>query len=346
MRAVVYDGPKAVSVQDVPDAAVEEPTDVVVEVQHAGVCGSDLHIYHGEVPGVMEGMTLGHEFVGKVVEAGDAVRRVREGDTVVASFQAPCGTCPACRRGAYNGCQELYVFGYGMGFGSIGGAQAERVRVPRADLCLRPVPAGVSPEEALFAGDILSTAYTGVRPHLSPGDTVAVVGAGPLGLLCMDVARALGAGHVYAVDLDPSRISWARERGHTALDPREADPVSTVMDETSGFGCDLVIEAVGGRGAALETAFSLVGAGGHVTALGVPTEFEFTYPWLEGFNKGFSFQPTLANVPRWIDEVLSLQAAGRLEASWLISHRMGLDEAPQAYDLFDRHEALKVVLEP
>ncbi len=346
MRAAVYNGPRDITVQEVDEAVLQEPGDVIVEVEHAGVCGSDLHVFHGEVPGLLEGMTLGHEFVGRVVQVGEGVTRVAEGDHVVASFQAPCGTCRACRRGIFNGCQDLHVFGYGMGFGSIGGAQADRVRVPRADHCLRPIPAGLAPEEALFAGDILTTAYTGVRPWLQPGATVAVVGAGPVGLLCMEVARALGAGRVYAVDLDPERIAWARKRGHTAIDPREADAVSLIQEETGGFGADLVVEAVGGKGAALETAFSLAAPGSHVVALGVPTEFEFTYPWLEAFNKGFTFQPTLANVPRWMDEVLSLQAAGRLEASWLISHRLPLDEAATAYRLFDRHEALKVLLKP
>ncbi len=346
MRAVVYNGPRSLAVGDVDEPKVEEPTDAVVEVEQAGVCGSDLHAFHGQVPGILEGMTLGHEFVGRVVAVGDAVTRVSEGDAVAASFQAPCGTCRPCRAGRFNGCKELQVFGYGMGFGGLGGAQAERVRVPRADLCLRRIPAGLSSEEALFAGDILSTAYTGVRPWMSAGDTVAVVGAGPVGLLSMEVARALGAGKVYAIDLDPVRVGWARRRGHTALDPKETDPVSQILEETDGTGADLVVEAVGGRGAALETAFRLAAPGAHVVALGVPTEYEFTYPWLEGFNKGFSFQPTLANVPRWMDEVLSLQAAGRLEAAWLVSHRMGLEEAVEAYGLFDRHEALKILLKP
>lgn len=345
MKALVYQGPQEVTVEDVDGPTLLEPTDVVVETELAGLCGSDLHIYHGETAGVQPGDTIGHELVGTVVEVGDAVTRVEAGDRVVASFQAPCGRCPACQRDAYNGCQDLYVFGHGLAMGSINGAQAERVRVPRADLALRRIPEGLSSDEALFAGDILTAAYTGVRPWLAPGDRVAVVGAGPVGLLTLEVAQALGASETFAIELNPDRADIARERGHQAPDPDSRDPAAAVQDATDGEGTELVIEAVGGEGQALETAFELVASGGHLTALGVPTEYSFEFPWLQTFSKGASFQATLANVPKWIDEVLRLQAAGKLEASWMTSHRMTLDEGPEAYRMFDEQEALKVVFE-
>lgn len=346
MQAVVYQGPGEISVEDVDEPALQGPDEAIVTVEQAGLCGSDLHVYHGEVGGVLEGDTMGHELVGTVEAVGGGVTSVQEGDRVVASFQSPCGSCRACARQRYNGCEDLYVFGYGIAFGGIPGAQAERVRVPRADLTLRKLPDGVTPEEAVFAGDVLTAAYTGVRPHLRPGDTVAVVGAGPVGLLAMETARTLGAARVFGIDLEPRRVDVVEERGHTGLDPAETDPIARVMAATEDQGADLVIEAVGGEGQALETAFSLVGPGGHVSSLGVPTAYEFEYPWLEGFTKGFSFQATLANVPRWIDEVLELQAAGRLETSWMVSHRMGLDEAVEAYEMFGEREALKIILEP
>lgn len=346
MQAVVYQGPGEISVEEVDEPELQGPDEALVQVDQAGVCGSDLHIYHGGIGGVLEGDTMGHEFVGTVQAVGDGVTRVQEGDRVVASFQCPCGSCRACTRHRYNGCEDLHIFGYGIAFGGLGGAQAERVRVPRADLTLRTLPNGVTADEAIFAGDVLTAAYTGVRPHLRPGDTVAVVGAGPVGLLAMETARALGAARVFGIDLEPRRVEVVEDRGHTGLDPDETDPIARVMEATEDQGADLVVEAVGGEGQALETAFSLVGPGGHVSALGVPTAYEFEYPWLEGFTKGVGFRATLANVPRWIDEVLELQAAGRLETSWMISHRMGLDEAVDAYELFDRREALKVLLEP
>ncbi len=346
MQAVVYQGPGEIRVEDIAEPELQGPDEAIVQVEQAGLCGSDLHIYHGDVGGVLEGDTVGHEFVGTIEATGDAVTRFQEGDQVVASFQSPCGACRACSRQRYNGCQDLHVFGYGIAFGGIPGAQAEKVRVPRADLTLRKLPDGVSPDEAIFAGDVLPAAYTGVRPHIAPGDTVAVVGAGPVGLLAMEAARALGAARVFGIDLEPHRVEVVDQRGHIGLDPAQTDPIARVMDATEDQGADLVVEAVGGEGQALETAFSLVGPGGHVSALGVPTAYEFEYPWLEGFTKGFSFQATLANVPRWIDEVLELQAAGQLEAAWMISHRMALADAAEAYEMFDRREALKILLQP
>lgn len=345
MKAIAYQGPGEVTLEDVPEPEIQEATDVIVDTEVSGLCGSDLHIYHGETAGVEPGDTIGHELVGTVQEVGSAITHVEEGDRVVASFQAPCGRCEACQREAYNGCQDLHVFGHGLAFGSLNGAQAERVRVPRAGLTLRRVPEEVSSEEALFAGDVLAAAYTGVRPWINPGEDVVIVGAGPVGLLALETARVLGAARTFAVELDPGRASIARERGHGAPDPDERDPVAAVQEATSGQGAPLVIEAVGGEGQALDSAFELVAPGGHITALGVPTAYQFDYPWLQAFTQGVTFTATLANVPRWIDEVLALQRAGRLEASWMISHRMALEDGPDAYALFDEHDALKVVFD-
>lgn len=346
MKAIVYNGPRELAIEDVDEPAIEDPTDVLVETALAGVCGSDLHIYHGDTAGVMPGETIGHELVGRVLEVGEQVTRVEPGDQVVASFQSPCGVCRACQKGVYNACQDLYIFGHGLAFGSIPGTQAERVRVPRADLTLRRIPDGLDPAEALLAGDVLTAAYTGVRPWLSPGDTVVAVGCGPVGLLALDVAAALGAAETYAIDLDADRLGFAAKRGHIPLGPGALDPVSHINDVTDGSGVDLVIEAVGGEGAALETAFSVAGPAGHVVALGVPTEYTFEYPWLETFARGGSFTATLANVPHWIDEVLALQAAGRLDTRDLVGERMPLAQGVEAYERFDRREALKILLEP
>lgn len=343
MKAVVYQGPETIEVDDVDEPTLQDPSEAIVRTEVAGLCGSDLHIYHGETAGVEPGTVIGHELVGTVEAVGEAVHHVEEGDRVVASFEIPCGECEACRREAYNGCPELGIFGHGLAFGSMPGAQAEQVRVPNADLVLSPVPEEVTSEEAVYSGDILAAAYTGVRPHLEPGQEVAVVGAGPVGLLALEVAQALGAGRTFAVELDPERAEIARERGHEAPDPETTDPVSRITDATAGDGTPLVVEAVGGEGQALDSCFELVAPGGTIAALGVPISYGFEFPWLQSFTQDVTFRATLANVPKWIDEILSLQAAGRLEASWLTSHRMGLDEAPEAYRKFDEHEALKIL---
>jgi 2-desacetyl-2-hydroxyethyl bacteriochlorophyllide A dehydrogenase len=345
MRGVVYEAPGEVDVRDVDEPGLEQPTDAIVRTELAGLCGSDMHIYHGDTAGVEPGTVIGHELVGTVEATGERVSRVEPGDRVVASFEVPCGSCSACRREAYNGCPDLGIFGHGIAYGSIPGVQAEAARVPNAELVLRKVPEAVASEEALFAGDILAAAYTGVREHLEPGQDVAVVGAGPVGLLVLEVAQALGAGQTFAVELDPERAKIARDRGHAAPDPDATDPASRVQSATRGEGIELVLEAVGGQGQALDTCFELVAPGGTVCALGVPIAYEFEFPWLNAFTQDVTFRATLANVPKWIDEILALQEAGRLEASWLTSHRMSLDDAPEAYRLFDDQEALKVVFE-
>ncbi len=346
MRAVVYRGPRCVAVEDVPEPAIADASDAIVDVELAGVCGSDLHIYHGEMPGVLDGGVLGHEFVGRVREVGSGVAAVAPGDRVVGSFQMPCGACNACARRVFHACRDLVVPGFGVAFGDLPGAQAERVRVPRADAALRRIPRGVGAEDALLAGDVMSAAFTGIRPHVHRGDVVAVVGAGPVGLMSLEVARALGASRTVAVEPDKRRLAVAAGRGHEILDPAAEDPVSALAESTGGWGADLVVEAVGGKGRALDTAFRLAAPGARVVSLGVPTEHEFAYPWLEGFTKGLTFHATLANVPAVIDDVLAMIADGRLAGAWCVTHRMPLAEAPEAYRLFDAREATKVVLKP
>lgn len=345
MRAVTFQGPREVAVTDVPEPRVEEPDDVVVETALTAVCGSDLHLYHGDLP-MEDGQVMGHELVGRVLEAGPEARGFGEGDRVVASFQVPCGACPACRIGEHQACRKLRLFGLGKPNGDLQGVQSERVRVPRANLALHHLPDGLPWHAGIFACDTLTAAYTGVRPRLRPGSTVASVGAGPVGLLSLEVARALGAGATIAVDIDPARLEIAASRGHATVDPGHEDPAAALRERTDGVGAELVVEAVGGEGNGLATALRLVAPGGDVVSLGVPTAREVPIPLLKMFSRGFSLTSTMANVPRWIGEVLEFQAAGRLETDWLVTHRMSLEKAPEAYRLFDAHEALKIVLTP
>ncbi len=343
MRAVVYQGPFQVAVQEVEEPRLFEETDALVKVELSAICGSDLHIYHGKIAGVAPGMVLGHEFVGRVVERGSLVP-FPVGTRVVGSFHVACGDCPMCQKGRYFACAKGGVYGFGVALGNLQGAQAEKVRVPFAKTSLFPIPEDLPAEEAILAGDILSTAYGGVRPHLEPGQSVAVVGSGPVGLLAQHVAHALGAGVVLAVDPDERRLEKAKALGSIPISPKATDPVRAVKAHTEGLGADLVVEAVGGEGEALGLAFRLAAPGGSVLSLGVPTAERFTYPWLAAFSKGIAFRSSLANVPRWIREVLALQKAGRLQGRFVFSHRLGLEEAPLGYALFDRKEATKVAL--
>ncbi|TBH21113.1 alcohol dehydrogenase family protein [Thermus thermamylovorans] len=344
MRAVVYQGPFQVAVAEVPEPRLEAEGDAIVAVELAAICGSDLHIYHGKIAGVLPGAVLGHEFVGRIVEKGPLVP-LALGERVVGSFQVACGECPACRRGQYFACLKGGVYGFGLALGNLPGAQAERVRVPFARHSLFPI-GDLPAEEALLAGDILTTAYGGVRPFLSPGMGVAVVGSGPVGLMAQAVAHALGAGRVFAIDPEESRLEKARALGSLPINPKAEDPAARVRRETEGLGAELVVEAVGGEGEALALALRLAGPGGVVSSLGVPTAERLDYPWLSAFSRGITFRSSLANVPRWIGEVLALQRAGRLRGSFVFSHRLPLEEAPEGYRLFHERQATKVALVP
>src|SRR6266550_2952278 len=193
MRAVTFQAPGEVRVEEVGEPSISHPADAIVRIDASGICGSDLHIYHGRVK-IEPGFVIGHEFVGTVIAAGDAVTRVDVGDRVLGCFHTACGSCFYCMRGAYHACDEARVFGHGATLGSLQGSQAEQVLVPRANLVLRRVPAGMSDDTALFAGDVMGTAYHAVvEGGVKPGDSVAVLGLGPVGLCAVQVARASGA---------------------------------------------------------------------------------------------------------------------------------------------------------
>ena len=346
MKAVTYRGVREVAVEDVPEPRLQEPGDALVRVTCCGICGSDLHIYHGQIPGMVPGFVCGHEFTGVVQEVGPGVRGFRPGDRVVGTFHVACGTCRACRRGAYNQCVQYGVFGYGIAMGNLAGSQAEYVRVPHADVNLRRIPDELDDEQALFCGDVLTTAYGALRnAGLQPGETVAVIGCGPVGLMAVQSAFAQGAARVFAIDLLRDRAEVAERLGAVPIVAGETNPVSRVNQLTGGEGADVVIEAVGGpRTVAL--AFELVRGGGRIVAVGVTTAESFSFPLGTGLTRDISFRIGLANIHRDIDATLALVAAGRIDPTVIISHRLPLSEAPLGYRLFDDREAMKVLLLP
>ena len=224
MRAVTFQAPGEVLVSDVPEPSMSDPRDAIVRIEASGVCGSDLHIYHGRVK-IERGFTIGHEYVGTVIAAGDQVDSVSAGDRVLGCFQTACGRCYFCRRGWFHKCDRSRTFGHGATLGSLPGTQAEQALVPNADLVLRRVPEGMSDEVALFAGDVMGTGYHAViESDMRPGDVAAVLGLGPVGLCAVQAARAAGAAHVLAVDSVPARVQMARSFGAHAVHLSEGDP--------------------------------------------------------------------------------------------------------------------------
>src|SRR3954449_10872373 len=217
MRAVTFQAPGEVQLDDVAEPELVAADDAVVRVEASGICGSDLHIFHGRVP-VEQGFTIGHEFVGTVLVAGDDVERVAVGDRVLGCFHTACATCVACLRGDYHRCDHGQTFGHGSHLGDLQGAQAEQLLVPRANLTLRKVPEGISDEVALFAGDVMGTGYHAVaHAGMRSGDTVAVLGLGPVGLCAVQAARASGAAQVYAIDSVAARLEMAASFGATPI---------------------------------------------------------------------------------------------------------------------------------
>lgn len=344
MRAVTFQEPGRVAVEDVPDPRLSEGHEAIVEIETSAICGSDLHIYHGRVK-IEPGFTIGHEFVGTVSAVGDAVERISVGDRVLACFHTACGTCFHCLRGEYHRCEQGRTFGHGAALGDLQGAQAERVLVPHADLTLRRAPEGMSAELAIFAGDVMGTGYHGVATAgVLPGDSVAVLGLGPVGLCAVQAARAAGAGCVLAVDSVPERLAMAQSFGATALHLKEDDVKGAVRAASSGRGADVVIDAVGDP-RALALGISLARTAGTLCTLGVYAErceVHMGLAWI----KGLTIRTGMANVIAHVDRVLTMLADGTLDPAPLVSHHMSLEEAPEAYAIYDHREALKILLTP
>src|SRR6187431_2374313 len=344
MRAVVYHGPGEKAWEEVPDPVVQADTDAIVRVDTVTICGTDLHILKGDVPAVTDGRILGHEAVGTVVEVGAGVKNVSVGDRVLVSCISACGRCRFCRAGQYGQC--LGGGGWILGH-RIDGTQAEYVRVPFADSSTYPVPAGVSDEQILMLADILPTGYeVGVlNGHVQPGDVVAVVGAGPIGLSAIMGARLFNASHIVAIDLADSRLEAAKQFGAdiTVNNGRE-DPLAVIQGLTDGLGADLAIEAVGVP-ATFELAAALIRPGGHVANIGVhgsPATLHLEELWIKNVTITTGLVDTYST-----PTLLRLAQGHQVDAAKFVTHHFRLDQFDEAYDVFSRAGetgALKVVL--
>ena len=344
MRAVTFQAPHEVRIEDRPEPQLESRTDALVAIEASGICGSDLHIYHGRVQ-IEPGFTIGHEFVGTVLATGDDVTRVKPGDRVLGCYHSACGTCFFCLRGAYHKCDHMRVFGHGALLGSLQGTQADQALVPMADMTLRKVPAGVSDDVALFAGDVMGTGYHAIEQGgVAPGDSVAVLGLGPVGLCAVQVAVAAGAAPVVAIDSVPARLEMAQSFGAIPVHLTEQNPRDEVRALTEGRGVDAAIDAVG-HPSALDSAIRLTRKAGTAVAIGVYTErceVHMGVFWI----KALTLHSGHANVIGHVDRVLGMLAAGTLDPTPLVTHHMSLEDAAEAYAVYDRHEALKIVLTP
>jgi alcohol dehydrogenase len=343
MRAVVLRAPGDVGVDDVPDPVILDPGDAIVRVNATAICGADLFPFHGMTPGFETGTILGHEFAGEVVEIGPDVRMLRRGERVVNASMISDGTCPSCRAGRTTQCDARSLFGYSGVYPRLDGGQAELVRVPQADRALRPLPDEVSDEAAVFLADILPTGYGAVvRGGVVPGDTVVVVGCGPVGLMAVLCAAGL-AGRLLAVDGVRERRAIAEALGSEVVEPGQA--ADAVAEATEGLGADVVIEAAGSPGG-LDASLRLARGRGVVSVVGA--HFEPDYPLDNAlmFERELTLRFSIGDPTADAGLLLEKLAVGELDPTRVITHRMPLADAAEAYRLFDSREATKVVLSP
>jgi threonine dehydrogenase-like Zn-dependent dehydrogenase len=391
MKALAYHGTRDVRVEEAEDPRIEAPDDIVLRVTSTAICGSDLHIYRGKIPRVEDGDILGHEFMGVVEQAGPEVSKLRVGDRVVVPFVIACGQCFFCSRQLHAACETTNpqtgvlegrgailnkkairsgaaLFGYSHLYGGIPGGQAERVRVPKANAGPLPVPADLEDDQVLFLSDILPTAYMAVEnAEVAPDSTVAIYGAGPVGLLAAEAARHAGASTIYLVDHHPYRLEFAAANyGVVPIDfDQVEDAAEEIIRRTDHRGVDAVIDAVGfeakgsttetvmtrlklegSSGAALRQCIAAARRGGVVSVPGVYAGFIHAFLFGDAFDKGLTFRMGQTHVQRYLPHLLELVRSGALHPERIITHHLPLSEAARGYEIFDGKEekCRKVVL--
>lgn len=388
MKALCWHGANDVRVDNVPDPTIINQRDAIVKITSTAICGSDLHLYNGFIPTMQSGDIMGHEFMGEVVELGSEVKNLKKGDRVVIPFTISCGSCFFCNRDLWSLCdnsnpnaglaEKIYghspagLFGYSHLTGGYAGGQAEYARVPFADVGPLKIPDGLSDEQVLFLTDIFPTGYMAAENcNIQPGDTVAVWGCGPVGQFAIRSAFMLGADRVIAIDRIPERLQMAAAAKAEIINYEEMDAGEAVTEMTGGRGPDACIDAVGmeahgtgldalydkakqavhlesDRPTALRQVILACRKGGTVSIPGVYGGFVDKVPLGAAFNKGLTIKMGQTHVHRYLRPLLDRVQKGEIDPSFVITHRMKLDEAPHAYEIFKQKKdnCIKVVLKP
>ncbi len=388
MKALCWWGPGVVKVETVPDPQIINPTDAIIQVTAAAVCGSDLHLYDGYIPSVEKGDVLGHETVGVVVDVGPEVHNLHLGQRVVVPFPISCGRCWYCQNGLWSLCdnsnpnawmaEKMWgyspagIFGYSHMLGGYAGGQAQYLRVPFADVGPLPLPDTLSSEAAVMLADVFPTGYQAAEyANIQPGDTVAVFGCGPVGQFAIRSAFMLGAERVIAIDRIAERLRMAREGGAEAVNYENVEIIEALREMTGGRGPDSCIEAVGmeahdmgfegavdrvkqavrletGRPHALRAAIVSVRKGGTVSIPGVFGGLVDSIPMGAVVNKALTLRSGQTHVHKYLRPLLRRIEAGEIDPAFVVTHRLSLDEAPKAYDIFKHKEdeCIKCVLSP
>ena len=346
MKALIFQGQQTISYETVADPTVLEPTDALVKVKIAGVCGSDLHIYHGREQGLDCGTVMGHEFVGEVVETGKNVKRFRTGSLVFSPFTTSCGSCFYCKIGMTCRCEKGNLYGWVEKGRGLHGGQAEYVRVPMADSTLIPLSNDLTLEQGLLLGDILSTGYfCADMAQIKPKGTYVVIGCGPVGLMTIIGAKHLKANNLYAIDTVEARLHQAALFGAIPLNPLNCDVVDFIKTKTQGRGADAVMEAVGSPSAS-RLAVDLVRPGGIVSTVGVHTASQFSFSPVEAYNKNLTYKIGRCPAHFYAEKLIREGVAQQYDVTQIITHRFPLSKGSEAYRIFDKKEddCLKAVL--
>jgi threonine dehydrogenase-like Zn-dependent dehydrogenase len=388
MRALTYHGARDVRVESVPDPALEQPDDIILRVTATAICGSDLHLYRGKIPAMKDGDILGHEFMGVVEDAGAQVTAVKRGDRVVIPFVIACGQCFFCALEQYACCETTNttagatllerahitppaaLFGYSHLYGGVPGGQSELVRVPKANVGPFKVPGSLDDERVLFLSDILPTGYQAAEnAKIRPGCSVAIFGAGPVGLMAAACARLMGAETIYIVDRVDYRLRFAADTYGAIPVNFDTDDefITTILEATQGRGVDASIDAIGfeAKGSAVETALTMIKAetssghalrqciavtrrGGVVSIPGVYAGFVHAFMIGDAFDKGLTFAMGQTHVQKYLPRLLQYIEDGELQPDVIISHRMKLADAARGYEMFEEKEdgCRKIVLTP
>lgn len=348
MKAITFQGIRDVALDEVPDPKIADPGDVIVKVERAALCGSDMHIYHGRETGLDRGTVMGHEFAGTVAEAGTEVSRFQPGDPVISPFTVNCGDCYYCRAGLTARCESSRLFGWVEKGEGLHGVHAEQVRVPMADATLLPKPGGLSWEEAVLMGDNFPTGwFCAEMAEVRAEGTYAVVGCGPIGLMCTAAARLRGAETVYALDSLPLRLEKAEAFGAIPVNIAEEGYRERLMEESGGRGMDAVMEAVGSN-PSMKSAFELLRPGGILATVGVQAYERFPFDPPDIYDKNLTLRAGRCPARHYAELLLPEVQAGRVDISPVVTHTFDLEEGVEAYELFDSHKdsCVKVLLQP
>lgn len=348
MQALTFGGLEKIVYQSVSEPQIVEQTDVIVQITMSGICGSDLHVYHGRETGIDEGTVMGHEFVGTVIETGNAVKRFFKGSRVLSPFTTSCGECFYCRIGLTCRCEKGDLFGWVQDGHGLHGAQAQYIRVPMADTTLVPLSNDISEEKGLLLGDIFSTGYfCAENAGVNNKGIYVIIGCGPVGLMTILAAKDLGAENLFALDHSNDRLQMAKEFGAIPLNPLVTDVRSAIMNASNGRGADAVMEVVGSSDA-LRLAIELLRPGGTISSVGVHTAKNFSFSPGEAYDKNLVYKIGRCPAHYYAERLLREQVIQRSPVEKIITHHFSLKEGVKAYDVFDKKmdNCIKAVLNP